>query len=439
MVQRSELTLWDAPAAISVTDKVTDPAKITSAALLLRPREREQIILNLTAGHFEVATSFIWQKTMNLLKKQLSTLGNEFVGELLQRPDVDENSEIATVVSDREAISLARDLGMLTPTQALRLVHSQEIVNHFASADDDAIGDDEMMTQEDAISCLRVCVQGILGHEKISVAEDFSAFRKSLESRTFSGDSLEVVRLQQSPYLFVRTAISVLLSVLRKSKGATLEHASRNVVVIVPLLWMRLKKTERWQIGQAYASEFSDGHKETVKALHTVLVAVKGFDYVPENLRSTTFTRVASSVIAAHEGANNYYNEPAPMKELANLGTSIPSPALPLCMTAALCVKLGNQYGHAWAAQDAADEVLNSISKERWLYYLENRLDRDLVILPKLSYPGLPLDRWISLVTAKGLEVGELSGRARALLIATNKRLQAKITEVAREMLQTTE
>jgi len=437
MSQENAVVLWDASPIAVISDRITDPVQIAGSALLLRPRERSQIVANLRAGHFEVATTFIWQRTMNLLKKQLATLGNEFIGELLQRPDIDENSEIVTAVSDREAISLARDLGMLTATQAMRLVHSQEVVNHFASADEDSVSDDEMMTQDEAVGCLRVCVQGILGHEKIAVAEDFSEFRRSLEGRTFKIDDHEIEKLQASPYLFVRTAISVLLSVLRKGTGATLEHASRNALLIIPLLWDRLKRTERWQLGQAYASEFNNGNRETVKALHAVLVAVKGFDYVPENLRSTTFSRVASSVIAAHQGINNFYNEPAPMRELASLGTSIPSPALPLCMTAALCVRLGNQYGQAWAAQAAAKEVLDSISDERWLYYLDDRLERDLVILPKLFSPGKPLQEWMSLVASKHLDPEELTGKnVKLLLSATNKGNSPRVSELARSLYQ---
>lgn len=439
MPKRSEIVLWDATAPIKISDKVTEPSKIAEVALLLRPREREQIVSSFNAGHFEVASAYVWQRAMTLLKKQLATLGNEFVGELLQRPDIDESSDINAAVSDREAISLARDLGMLSPTQAMRLVHSQEVVQHFASIDDENLAEDEVMTKEEAVSCLRVCVQGILGHEKIAVAEDFSAFRKSLESKTFTSDSQEVARLAQSPYLFMRTAISVLLSVLRKGSGATLEHVSRNAQVIIPLLWPNLKRTERWQIGQVYASEFNEGRKETVRALHAVLVAVKGFDYVPENLRSNTFSRVASNVIAAHQGMNNFHNEPAPMRELANLGTSIPSPALPVCMTAALCVHLGNQYGVSWAAQDAAQEVLSAISTERWNYYMDDRLERDLVILPKLIREGSPLDRWISLVVGLTLDPAKIAGKLpRVLLLATNARNRAKIAEVAQQMFRST-
>ena len=437
MSNNTNVALWEARTGVPVSDATTSVPQIVGAAKQLRERERLQIINNLTAGNFEVAATFIWHRSMALLKKQLAHLGNEFISELLQRPDIDEHSDISTAVSEAEAISLARDLGMLTPTQAMRLVHSQEVVNHFASIDgDDNLSDDEIMTPEEAISCLRICVQSILGHERISVAEDFATFRRSLESRTFTSSSPEIIRLQQSPYFFVRTAISILLSVLKGGKGAQLEHAARNALLTIPMFWSGLKKPERWQVGQAYAEEFNEGHSDSVRALHAVLVAVKGFDYVPENLRSNTFTKVAASVITAHQGSNNFYNEPAPMRELANLGSSIPSPALAACITAAICVKLGNQYGISWAAQPYADQVLNGISKDRWIYYLDGRLEQDLIILPKLC-GGPTLNRWISLVRGIDLDPKEISSKdVQSMIVATIASRESKVSDIARKLLQ---
>src|SRR5260370_5865404 len=383
----SQVALWSPPTQLAALDTLSNPAQIVSKALQLRERERNQIAMNFQAGNFELASSFIWIRTMALLKKQLAWLGNEFIGELLQRPDIDEFSDISAAVADSEGISLARDLGILTPLQTLRLLQSQAIVNHFAAVENDPAADqNEVMTQEEAISCLRVCVQGILGHENVGAAEDFKQFRIKLESKTFKVNSAEIQKLETSPYFFVKTAISILLSIFKTGKGAQLEHAARNALLIVPKFWENLKAPERWQVGQAYAVEFSEGRTESVKALHAVLVAVAGFDYVPENLRSSTFVRVASTVISAHQGMNNFYNEPAPMRELANLGTSIPGPALAVCMTAVLSVKLGNMYGASHAAQPYADQILRGLSQDRWLYYFNERLEQDCVILSELKY-----------------------------------------------------
>src|SRR5208283_501990 len=160
----SNVALWVSPALPAVPDTLSDPSTIASRALQLRDRERHQIATNFQAGNYELAAAFVWMRTMALLKKQLAALGMEFIGELLQRPDIDEFSDVQKAVSDAEAISLARDLGIITPLQTMRLFHSQEVVAHFAGIDNDpAANQEEQMTREEAVSCLRVCVQGVLG------------------------------------------------------------------------------------------------------------------------------------------------------------------------------------------------------------------------------------------------------------------------------------
>jgi hypothetical protein len=427
----SNVELWAPPTLPAVPDTLSDPGQIASRALQLRERERNQIATNFQAGNYEVASTFIWMRTMALLKKQLGSLGMEFIGELLQRPDFDEFSDVRTAISDTDAISLARDLGILTPLQTMRLLQSQAIVAHFSAVENDPASDQhEVMTKEEAVSCLRVCVQGVLGHEHVSVAEDFKQFRIKLESETLMADAPEIVKLRSSPYFFIRTAISILLSLFKISKGAQLEHAARNALLIIPQFWDQLKAPERWQVGQTYALEFSEGRKEAVKGLHAVLLAVSGFDYVPENLRSTTFIKVANDVIAAHQGINNFYNEPAPIRELASLGTSIPGPALAISMTAVLCVKLGNFHGTSWAAQSYADQIVAGLSKDRWAYYFNERFEQDRLILSELQHPK-PLLNWMSLVRSLQLDPTRIANKnSRALIVATNSENRAKVRTI---------
>ena len=219
--------------------------------------------------------------------------------------------------------------------------------------------------------------------------------------------------------------------------GAQLEHAARNAQLIISLLWSELKDPERWQIGQAYAVEFSEGNKEAVKGLHSVLLSVRGFDFVPENLHSTTFIEVASKVLAAHQGLNNFYNEPAPMHELAKLETSIPGPALAACVTAMLCIKLGNSYGISWAAQPPADEVAKSLSKDRRIYYLNGRLSDDWIILAKLAQQLLA-NRRIDLLRPLKIDPVDLTKKEiRSLLDATNVGDKIKVTGIAQKLFNT--
>src|SRR5208283_1622656 len=110
--------------------------------------------------------------------------------------------------------------------------------------------------------------------------------------------------------------------------------------------------------GQAYAEVNSDGNRPAATGLKKALVAVHGFDFVPESLRSSTFTETASRVLNAHFAYNNFFNEEEPMSNLAGLGTTIPRPAFGKCMEATLAVWLGNRWGVSWGARPWAETVL---------------------------------------------------------------------------------
>src|SRR5262249_20114579 len=154
-------------------------------------------------------------------------------------------------ITPSEAIALAEDLGMISSTDALRLRQAHETINHFAEYNDDfGDPDDEQqegMAREEAIMCLRTCVNSILGQPSLEVAQDFATFRKNLEDRTFLKKDPEIVGLLSSPYFFLKTTLSILLALLRTSTGAQLEHVVRNTRLILPHLWGNLRKPERWQ------------------------------------------------------------------------------------------------------------------------------------------------------------------------------------------------
>ena len=75
---------WEPHAVSVLPDTTHDIPQMAHAARQLRERERNQLVANFEAGHFDVVSTFIWHRTMTLLKKQLAKLGNEFIAELLQ-------------------------------------------------------------------------------------------------------------------------------------------------------------------------------------------------------------------------------------------------------------------------------------------------------------------------------------------------------------------
>ena len=98
---------WSATAHQIVPNEAETPKEIARHAKQLRQREIGQIVAAFDARHYEMASTFVWSRTIAALKKQLGTLGSEFIGEMLQRPDIDVGSDVASSVTNSEAIALA--------------------------------------------------------------------------------------------------------------------------------------------------------------------------------------------------------------------------------------------------------------------------------------------------------------------------------------------
>jgi len=393
-----QIILWEGNVPARIPASATSPEKILPFAnsRQLSRRDCSQVINAFKNESYEMVSTFIWSKAISSLKAQLSKLGTGFIAEMLDRADIDEEASVAEVLTDYEALRLAYELGVITSTGYLRLKHAFEKIAHFGQLPPEE-ADEVQMSEDEAVSVIRACVENILGQNKIDAAVDFKKFRDHLESQVFEEDASEINLLANSPYFFKRASIRIVLAMIKASGGAQLDNGLGNANVIIPLLWPELLAPERFQIGRAYSEVVADGKAQATSGLRIILLKVKGFDYVPEDLRSRTFLAAARKVLEAHEGFNNFYNEPGPTKVLAEMGSAIPRPAFPLCMTAALCVRLGNAYGICFDAQTHANSILKRVSQERWLFYLDSCLRAEERILEKLIIDK-PFARWISLV-----------------------------------------
>jgi len=399
----NDIIVWNTEEVEVLPAKIKDPTDIAKYAIQLGSKDKKQIIQGFEAGNYEMAVNYVWLKSMATLKRELSTLGMKFLGEMINKPELDEDDDVFDVLTEKEAVRLAEELGMISATDGIRLRHVHELLSHFSKLDASTVENDDIeMDEIEAINALKVCVKNILGKPKIEVAKTFVEFREALESKSLTADDPLVEMLVKSPYFFHKLTISILMSLIKTVAGAKLEIGLSNVNLIVPLLWIYLRDAEKWQIGYTYRDVYSDGKSTAVGGLKQALLKVKGFDYVPENLRSDTFVKAAEAIIKAHEGMDNFYNEASPVKTLQKLGSIIPTPAFPICASALISVSLGNSYGRSYTAAPTAEDILDEFTKERWQYYLNECLPSDVRVLQKLEYER-PRKNWMRIVKGNNL------------------------------------
>jgi hypothetical protein len=284
------------------------------------------------------------------------------------------------------------------------------------------------MHREEALSLVRSCVINFLGETNESNHLPYIELRAKLETETLHAEE-DLERLAAYAYCVLRTTLTILLTNLKVAKGAKLERAAENISVLLPILWPKLRDRDRFQTGETFSALHASVHDRlaAITSLQNALLRVNGSDFVRDTFSSESYRRAARAVLGAHLGWDNLDGEPKPMEDLAWRGASIPNPALGDCFTAALCVRLGNRYGHSQDAQPAAGRYLKLLGPPQWEYYLNKVLTGDRHILEKLAYDDKPLERWQELVAEFKLADLTVDSRIAKMLTASHaKRAQIK-------------
>ncbi len=416
------------PADLPALPANAKPYDIVPQALQLHERDQKALLLAFDTGAYAMAATFVWSRAMAALKKQLAVLGMEFLGEMLGRTDLDESSNAMTDIREDEAIMLAEQLGTISTPEAIHLRNGQTLVNHFLSPD---ISRHEQMVPEEALSIVRSCVVNFLGDSNGRWQQPLLHWKAKLESETFQEASPEAQTLARFPYFFVHTTLAVLLTQLKTATREKLECAAGNIQSLLPVMWPRLRDKDRWQTGETYSIVQAWDRLVAAKGLLSVLMRVKGFDYVPDSMRSGTFRSAARAVLSAHFSSDSFSSEPGPMEALAQRGAAVPGPALADCFSATLCVHLGNPYGHSCAAQPAVERLLKLFRTAHWETYLNRMLPGDANILEKLAFADAPLHRWQELISQLDLESLTLDRRV-AKLVASDLTKRGQIKQAAK-------
>ncbi|MDR3585058.1 MAG: hypothetical protein P4L59_07000 [Desulfosporosinus sp.] len=423
------VTVWSSKNGANLPANIADINGLTSYANLLSNKEINKIVGAFSSGLYDMAAEYTWARTINILREKVLSFGSEFVLEMLGRSET-LNSDSSDFLSEVEIIDLAADLGLLNKTAKMFFLHTSEMIKHFTSRKVE-----EEMDALDAQGCIKNCVKYVLAMNEEDYEFSFTNFRDKLKSKVLKENDDMIRSLLISPYFYKRTSVRTLINLSKKCESAEQENVFANMVLIVPSIWDDLLADDRRPVGFAYAEAVNDGDKPLVGALKSVLLKVKGFDYVPESLRSNSFIDVAISLLNVHYEYDNFHNEPKAAKLLLSLGTSIPAPALGACITASLVCKLGNSYNVSRAAQPYLDEILENLTPDRWQYYINEVFPGDEHILYKLCYTDRVFDEWFNLTTLYNLENLNIKNvLVDRLIKASINRNKIRVKEIATEL-----
>lgn len=365
----------------------------------LNKNEQDKVVKTFKVGMYDMSAEYIWLRTINLLREKLSVFGDDFIADMVGGDYFESIKDI----SENSIIDLAADIGYINQAARIHFKQTSELLYYYQSREARE-RDHEELRKMQAASIISSCV--IYGLQ-VNTDEEFIPYtnmRKDLQSSILTIDSQLLDTLKGSPYFYIRTIARTMLNLSTDKENPAIDIILENLKIVLITVWEKLEENDRWPVGIAYSQAVSSGNAMLTKALRSVLNTVKGFDYVPESTKSDAYRKTAGLLLEKHKAFDNFYNEPTVAKLLANMGSTIPKAAVISCLTSVLICKMGNSYGVSRQAQEYLDDILSTITTEKWAYFFNN-VKSNNELLYELAYveringeaPNEVLEIWTNL------------------------------------------
>lgn len=390
---------------------VTNVPELVQYGIALPEPVRNKVATYYQIGDFVTAANAVWDRAISLLRRRILSLGEEFVADMVESDDLDYVRNLPAY----RAIDLAHDLGFIDKAGWRKLQSANEQYNFFNNTDSN---DYEEMPQDEANIIIKSCISYILCTTDDSFGLQFNDFREKLKTgaitELYDDDK---AMFETCPYFYLKTTVRSLLKLFRDTEGIEFDNVTRNMNSVFPVIWDRLKIEERRALADAY-TDYNESDNNREKIIKGVMLQVHGFDYVKENVRSRIYIQAAKKLIDSHFGMQNFYNEPRAIKNLEDLGSVIPKLALKECITALLFVKLGNQYGTSYRAEEVADRMLSKLTEEDWVTYLENYMTDESNLLDGIENSHKMRNKWKEVIKTYNLKkLNIIAPKAKSLII----------------------
>lgn len=310
------------------------------------------------AGLNDAAINYFWNLTIYDLQRKIVTYGIDYFASVINwnaRPL--RTLEDLREVKDYDIINGAYTLGILLPEAHFHLQRCREIRNNFSTAHY-PMGEIDSL---ELLNFIKNCVKYVLTCDLPTPGLQIKDLINKLSTEKVKEND-KTTLLIEGQAAKIRGAImhSLFSSFIKQDCDATLKS---NIKTIAPTIWGTLDDEIRSNIAIRYVSLKDVKSDDEAHEAEEFLKLVGGIKYIPEDNRSIIFNRIAQQYLDAHNGWDNFYNEPTYAKALLALDKEVPTEALRTYVLSIIMSFVGNSYGISHAAQEYNEKMLADLSQ----------------------------------------------------------------------------
>lgn len=402
---------------------------LESAVEMLPPPQRAEalylskFVAACGAGLFDGALSYLWDEVISVLRRRVAGFSLEYfletaVSDDRKREQVRSTNDL-TRLEDSELIRGCETTGLISSIGFMHLDFIRNARNRASAAHPNEVE----LTGLLLAGWLETCVREVFAKPPEPGALEIKRLLSSLLTEQLAEDDIAPIA-DSVAHLPEDLAAALARRLFGMYTDSRLDAAIRNnITLIAGPVWAVTPEAIRYELGIRHETFASHGEVARRSLASQFLTLVQGMAYLPESRRSAMIKVALDALDTAHEGMNNFYNEPAHVGVLADLipnSGRVPVGVERLYVRVLTKCRIGNGYGVSDAARPTYDKLISGWS-ERHMTIFVGLPKQDSEIASHLRYGSCPAN-------FKGIAQG-LSGRTGNRLILRCLDLISRTTE----------
>ncbi|MDQ1747608.1 MAG: hypothetical protein QOD07_1871 [Frankiaceae bacterium] len=328
-----------------------------------------KMIAAAAVGLFDAALNYLWNETVGELRRRVAGYDlTYFFDVAVHSPD--RRKHLSTVddlpkVDDQDLLRAAREMGLLSDVGYRELDHIRYMRNYASAAHPNQV----QLTGLQLASWLETCIREVITLPLDTVTAETGRLLRNLRIEQLDSTSVAATTafFEDLPDDRADALAAGLFGLYTDPKRTPL--IGDNVRIVWPELWPYVSDDARYGFGTRMARFQANADLGQAAAARELLDLVDdGVAYLPDPIRAAEMDTALDALAAAHRGFNNFYNEPAPARQLealvGELG-NVPESVEGKYVRVLVEVFLGNGHGIAYAADPLYRSLLKRLDSSQ--------------------------------------------------------------------------
>jgi hypothetical protein len=333
------------------------PRLISAIPGQVRSELHVRMCVAVATGLFDSAINYAWNSAIVELRARVRAFGLNVVGQIRQTP-FDEAALLD--LKDAELLKLCLDLNLLSEDAFFFLDQSRDVRNNFSSAHP-AVG---KLDADEFIVFLSRCARYALTASSNPKGVDMPALIGAIKGSKFAPPQLsEWIERIGATHDAQRDSIFSTLHGIYCDPNSV-EETRINSLSVSEAFALRFSPTAKSNLINRHSDYVAGGLKDRQTASQLFFEKLGLLSLLSQAERHTIISNAARRLMAAHQGWDNFYNEPPFAERLRELSvqTAIPESAQAEFVTTVMACAVGNPYGISHAAYPHYKTMIRNFS-----------------------------------------------------------------------------